>query len=251
MLSVLGRTRSVLGSGCGWFSLLISLLLWGNSVGLGFAQVTNLSPGQSINLSQLVGANGLSLQVGDKLFSDFGFGYIDTDADAGNDLQSSMILVSSLSNQVGFGLRFQLPLVAISNVVKDVALQFSVQVVNSDDLISDAHLAFTSSVLGVAAADISENIYANGFGIGHIASLSVDNPGNPAVFSDSKLFSGPQVKIWVQKDISVIAAGTGINDRALISIVDQTFSQIPEPSTFALSVGAVVALLFVVRRRLK
>jgi hypothetical protein len=195
-----------------------------------------------------LGAGALSLQVGDKLFSDFGFGYVDTDSDAGNDLQSSMVLVSPLYNPDGLGLRFQLPLVAFSNVFKDVALSFSVEVVNSGNLISDAHLGFTSSVLGVARADVSETIFTNGFGVGAIASLSVGNPGNPAVFSDSVVFSKPQAKIWVEKDISAFAAGSGINDFAGISIVNQTFSQIPEPSTLALSVVALTGLSLVTRR---
>ncbi len=248
MLTILGRARSVRKGWCGWVLVITSLLLSGNFVSSSYAQVTNLPNGGSISLSQLVGANGLSVRVGDKLFSNFGFGYIDTDLDTGDDLQPSMVVVSPLDSQDGFGLEFQLPLVAVSNVIKDVTLKFSVEVVNSINLISDAHLGFTSSVMGVATADISENISTNGFLVGSIASLSVDNPGDPPVFSDSVVFSEPQAKIWVQKDISAFAFGSGLNDRALISIIVQTFSQIPEPSTIVLSVAAVVTLFLVKRR---
>ncbi|HUI07542.1 MAG TPA: PEP-CTERM sorting domain-containing protein [Verrucomicrobiae bacterium] len=247
MLRVLGVARPVVAGWRGWVSAVItSLLLSGGFVSSGFAQITNLSLGDSIQLSQLT--NGLSLQVGDKLFSDFIFGYTDTDANAGNDLQSSMVLVSSLSNQIGFGLEFQLPLEAVSNETKDVKLEFSVQVLNSANLISDAHLSFVSSAIGLARADVSENIYTNGFGGDSIATLNVGNPGNSADFSPSAAFPVPQAKIWVEKDIITHAYGSGGDDSAHISIVDQTFSQVPEPSTLVLLVAGLIGLLLVTRR---
>ena len=223
-----------------------SLLLWGGAVSR--AQII-LNPGESTNLSYLVGVNGMSVQVGDKLFDDFDFGYTDDNLNPGDNLQPSMVLVSPLNSPFGIGLSFQLPLAAVSNEMKDVKLQFSVQVINSSNLISDAHLSFVGQAVGAAAVDIAENIFSNWFGVGYIATLSNSVPANPSTFSDSVFFSKPLVKVWVQKDISVLAAGSSINDRAIVSIVDETFSQIPEPSTVMLSVAGLIGLCLVKRRK--
>jgi hypothetical protein len=111
-------------------------------------------------------------------------------------------------------------------------------------------LAFTSSVSGHGIADISESVFTNGFGFGQIGSLDVQNPGNPnPITEDTAFLSVPQRKIWVEKDILVSANGMCNNNFALITIIDQSFSQVPEPSTIALSVIGFVACLFVKRRK--
>jgi hypothetical protein len=249
MLRVLGRAWPVTVGWRGWISTVITSLLVSSSLVLsGFADVTNLNPNESISLSQLT--SGLSLQVGDKLFSEFDFRFDGSPQNSGG-FPASSVLVSPLLNQFGLGISFQLPpLFAASNETKDVVLKFSVQVVGSDNLISDAHLAITSSATGSAFADVAESITTGGFGGTSIGSLDVANPTNSPLLA-STIFSTPQNQIWVEKDISVVAFGTGINDRAVISIVDQTFSQVPEPSTIALMVTGVVLLRFVNRRRLR
>ena len=242
MLRVLGVARPVAAGRRRWVSAVITwLLLSGGFVNSGFAQVTNLSLGQSINLSQLT--SGLSLQVGDKLFSDFAFGSVS------NNFQPSMVAVSALSNQIGFGISFQLNnFLAVGNATNDIALKFSVKVLDPDNLISDAHLTFTGDAWGAAFADIAETVYTNGFGGDSIASLSVTTSGNPADQSASSIFAVPQTKIWVQKDVSVVAFGSEAGDHAGISIIDQTFSEVPEPSTLVLLVAGLIALLLVTRR---
>lgn len=214
-----------------------------------WAVVTNLTNGGSINFSSLVGPCALSVQIGDKLFSDFSFQYTDTDENQDNDLGPSALVLSSLANQVGFGPSVQLPLIATGGTTKDIVLRYSATVLDPNNLISDVHLDFTSSVSGAGVADVSENIFTNGFGAGLIAYLNVHNPGHPAVYEDVAFLSVPQHKIWVQKDILVAAIGTSRPDWSLISIVDQTLSQIPEPSTMVLSVIGLAACLFVKRRK--
>ena len=78
---------------------ILALPLLGIGAGRSQAQVTNLSGGGSINFSALTSGN-LSVQIGDKLFSNFGFSYVDTDGNPGDDLLASALVLSSLSNQV-------------------------------------------------------------------------------------------------------------------------------------------------------
>jgi hypothetical protein len=214
------------------------------------AVTTNLTSGGTVNFSSLVGSNALSVQVGDKLFSDFSFQYTDTDMNNGNDLKPSSLVLSALANQVGFGISLQLPLIATGSTIKDIVLKFSATSLDLNEPISDVHLGFTSDVSGQGIATVAENIFTNGFGAGLIATLKVKNPGTPAVFEDSAFFAIPQHEIWIQKDILVDGNGfCPTTDWAHISIIDQTISQIPEPSTIALSVIGLAMCLFARRRR--
>ena len=214
------------------------------------AVVTNLTNGGSISFSSLVGSNAISVQVGDKLFSDFSFGYTQIPISIGPALTPSSVSLAPLINGDGFGFSLQLPLIATDNEIKDIKLDFSVTVLDPNQLISDVHLAFTSSVSGHGIASITESVFTNGFGAGQIASLDVKNPGNPnPITEDTAFLSVPQQKIWIEKDIIVDANGTCNNSWSLVSIVDQTFSQIPEPSTIALSLFGLVACFFAKRRK--
>jgi hypothetical protein len=56
-------------------------------------------------------------------------------------------------------------------------------------------------------------------------------------------------KLWVQKDI-IATGGGAANGFASISIIDQTFSQVPEPSTVML-VGLGLLGLVAMRRKHK
>jgi hypothetical protein len=224
------------------------------------AQVTNLSSGGSVNFSNLVGATGwtgLSVMIGDKLFGNFGFQFVDQDMNAGDQLVPADLVLSALSNQVGFGVSIQLPLASQGPVLKDLKLQFTAQVTNSNDLISDLHLDFTGSATGYGVAQVSESVFTNGFGTGLLTSLALSQTSagyNPSSGQTNVTFVPFQSKIWIQKDIFVdgnlsdTPDGNQPFDLASITIIDQTFSQIPEPGTMAL-LGAGMAGLLIVRRR--
>jgi hypothetical protein len=221
------------------------------------AQVTNLSDGGSVNFSNLVGTNGLSVMIGDKLFANFGFQYTDTSGNMGDYLNASDLVLSALSNQVGFGVSIQVPLVSVGPVIKDLTLMFSAQVTNSNNLISDLHLDFTGSASGNGIAAVDESVYTNGFGTGNLANLSLTLTSAgyvPLSGQTNVTFIPPESKIWIDKDVFVsgnpddLPDGNPPSDFASISIIDQTFSQIPEPSTMAL-LGVGMAGLLIVRRR--
>lgn len=226
------------------------------------AQVTNLSGGASVNFSNLVSNSqwtGLSVMIGDKLFGNFGFQYLDTDGNVGDDLIPADLVLSALSNQVGFGVSIQLPLVAQGPVIKDLVLQFTTQVTNSDNLISDVHLDFTGFASGLGQANVSESIFTNGFGTGLIASLGLNLSAagyTPNAGQTNTVLIPPQSEIWIEKDVFVSGNPDDVNDGnpptdlASISIINQTFSQIPEPGTMALvSMGMAAGLLLMRRRK--
>lgn len=237
-------------------SLFLAILL-GIVATSSWAQVTNLSAGGTINYSSLVGPSGLSVQIGDKLFSDFGFSFVDTDGIPGDDISASAVVLASLSNQVGFGVSIQLPLNATGINIADITLQFTTTVLDPNKKISDVHLDFQGTATGNGIAQVSETISTNGFGIGSIANLDLTKNASgfiPTNGEASVILSTPQTKIWVQKDIFVsgnpnAVPGIPETDFASISAVDQMFSQIPEPSTVALFLVGMVPLLFVRRRR--
>jgi hypothetical protein len=213
-------------------------------------QVTNLTNGGSISLSNLV-TSALYVQVGDKLFGNFGFQYIDTTGNTNDYLTPSDLVLSALTSDVGFGISIQAPLVAQGPVIKDLSLQFSVQVVNSPDMISGVQLQVVGGASGLGVATVSETV-STGLGAGAIANLFVN--ADSATPEDDVTLSTPQCMIWIMKDVIVSGDPDGYpetnpsQDIATISIIEQTFAQVPEPSTMALW-GVGMAGLLVVRRR--
>jgi len=210
--------------------------------------ITNLNPGESVNLATVLSETGKAVQIGDKLFDDFFFSYVDTDLDSTDELIASNVVLTALSNDIGFGLSFQTPLLAAGNVTKDIVLKYSVQVLNPTNLISDAHLSFTATTLGLGTADIGEDIYTNGFGADNIGHMEVHLPPS-GLSSTNTVFASPQVKIFVEKDVTVAGNGADpTNNRASVTIINQTFSQIPEPPAVAL-VGLGLSGFLLLRRR--
>jgi len=203
------------------------------------AVTTNLNAGDSINLATLID-NSLSVQIGDKVFGDFSFSYNDFGA-PDTDLASSNINVKALDNDIGFGLEFQEPLIAINTKTKDVKFQYTAMVAtNYSNLISDIHLSITGSSGGAGTGTVGEDVFNDNFGgtlVGH-----VDNALGGTLSSATNV-APPVVKLWVQKDVNVSGNSGGPTSFATITIIDQTFSQIPEPSTlFLVGVGLLGAV---------
>jgi hypothetical protein len=206
--------------------------------------ITNLAPGQAINLATVIN-NGLQIQIGDKLFADFSFSYSDLTLGGSGDipLVSSNVNLTALSNIIGYGLEFTQPLSAIGQKTKDVALRYSATVTDPNFLISDVHLAITGAAGNGGLGSVGESVFVGGFGANQVGTLQATLPHSSNDVTTA-LIVPPVTQLYVEKDV-LVTGGSAANGFATVTIIDQTFSQIPEPST-ALLVGlgllAVVAL---------
>jgi len=213
------------------------------------AAVTNLNPGESINLATII-SQGLSVQIADKLFADFQLSYSDNNGNLFDDVKAQQINLTALSNSIGFGIRISNAWKASGTTIEDTIFAYSVLVTDSNFAISDAHMTY-NGVSGLGAfSSVTEQFFTGGFGVGSVGLIEVHNDGGTDVKrEDSILFDSTFSQLWVEKNIHLEGPGDGYNGGfATISIIDQTFSQVPEPTTAMLTLGSIGALLMMRKR---
>ena len=203
--------------------------------------VTNLAPGQSVDLGSYLDPSGKAILIGDKLFDDF---FYSAGGTTTNLLPAGAITLSALSNSVGFGLSFGAPFNTTNNVLKDFIIKYSVTVTNAPFLISDIHMTYNGTIISGGYNSVTETAFdAAGFGVNVLGQIDVHNP--PPQLQASLVFAQAQAKIFVEKDI--LLGGSNPGDSSSISIINQTFSQIPEPSSIMLAITGLAGL-WLVRR---
>ena len=187
--------------------------------------------GSGISLTNLT--NGQDIIVGDKEFTNFSI--------SGDFLASQVSVIPILENG-NFGIRFSGPFVSGANPM-DMILGYKVSVTNSPDLISAANLLFNGTVVGAALAEVVEQVFTNNNEFA--GQLFVFASATTNKLFDSLAIQPPQSFLTVSKDVIVEATLPAF---ATISTIDQSFTQVPEPSTVALVVAAFTGLA-VLRRR--
>ena len=212
--------------------------------------------GNATTMTDLLG--GDSIQVGDKLFSDWRSDVIFDDA--GN-LDMDLIEVVGLdADPMNPGIRFQTVAGAASQFFVengnwlDVEFTFKVSVQDPANLIDGVSLGFAGTITGTGDGDfdsvaIGDDIVAAG------------GPFDPFVewvpelgivtFSDSATFAAVS-EIWVTKDIALISdAFNGNGGTVDVEWIDQYFHQtaVPEPSTMLLLGVGLLGLCGAARKK--
>lgn len=200
------------------------------------AQVTtNLTGGASVPLDFLTTGN--EAQVGDKLFNAFTF---IKSGDFPVNFGADDINVIGIQDGSGnFGIRFQGGISPNLGGSGDIFLTYTVLVLAPNTFISDLHLAYTGGVVSA----VIEQAFADG-NPNPVAHLEVSNPS--PVFDAQANVTPPQVQLHIEKDIFVRSL---TEEPATIFYIDQTFSQVPEPSTITLLLAGLLGILTLARRR--
>jgi hypothetical protein len=200
------------------------------------AKAQMLILGPSINMTNLV--NGQDLIVGDKEFSGFSI--------SGN-YQADQVNVTPIQENGNFGIRFTGAFVS-GGQPEDMSLVYQVSVTNSMNLISAANLDFNGAVtFGTGLAQVVEQVFTNNDQLAGQMQVFISATTNQvSQLSASLPISPPQPFLTLSKDVLLYAELPAF---ASISDIDQTFTQVPEPSTIVLAAAGLSALFLVRRRR--
>jgi len=196
------------------------------------SQAQTLILGPTVSLASLT--NGQNLLVGDKNFTDFSLS---------GDFNANQVNVTPISENGDFGIRFSGALVSGANPM-DLILGYQVSVTNSPNLISAANLLFNGTVTGTGLAEVVEQVFTNNNQFAGQMFVFASTTTNK--LSDTLAITPPQPFLTLSKDVLLVAS---LPSFASISTIDQSFTQVPEPSALALVAAGFTGLAFLRRRR--
>jgi hypothetical protein len=219
---------------CGWRHLANIIAAVALAVACAPGTQAQTLVGSPISLATLTNS-GSDLIIGDKEFSNFGIsGY-----------QASNITVQGIIEYGSdYGIQFQGGF-SSSNGSMDVILSYQVEVTNSANLISAANLDFNGFEFGPnGVAEVTEAVYTN---MSYLyGDMSVYASPGSNVLSATMAINPPQPELDLNKDVFTYAIDLSY---ASISTINQSYEQVPEPSTIALAAAGLTGLLLFRRRR--
>ncbi len=188
--------------------------------------------GPTVSLASLT--NGQTVIVGDKAFTDFSIS---------GDFQANQVNVTPITENGDFGIRFSGGFTS-GGTPMGMTLGYQVSVTNSLNLISAANLLFNGVVVaGAGTAQVTEQIFTNNTFYGQ---MSVFATQTSTVSSASLAIVPPQSLLTINKNVSLTATVPAFSS---ISTIDQTFTQVPEPSAMVLVAAGFGGLALLRRRR--
>jgi len=202
----------------------------------------------SVSLAELQADPDACIVVGDKIFSGFSYSAI------GDMPPPEDVLVLGFRDlDDNWGISFHAAFIDLpGGGASDALIRFMVEVdpdfAGVGFRISDAHLFVNAGLGDESFVGVDETFLEKpNEGLSAFATTLGPLPGTTQL-SDSVIFATPVVKLTVSKDITLIAANTG-NVPARATIIDQSFSQIPEPTTLLLAGMSGMAVVAASRRR--
>lgn len=201
-----------------------------------------------------LGPGGGTLTIGDKTFSDFIWSP-SPGAPAANQINVTTEKFGDM--EYGFELQGPMSVAGINSI--DMGLTYTVTVRPGGDQIIDLYNSVVAGVsLGDGSVDVTENVHSGGFAgtiVGH-ASVGMSVIGGvvtyhpqspPPQLGDIATFA-PQQVITVQKDIFLQGLSAGSDVSA--TVIEQGFSEVPEPGTYAAVFGLGLVGFSILRKRL-
>jgi len=191
--------------------------------------------GPTVSFASLTNVGG-DVLVGDKDFSNFSI--------SGN-FSAGQVNVTSITENGNFGLRFSGSLISAGSP-ETLSIGYEVSVTNSPMLISAANLLFNGQVAGGSSgqAQVTEQVFTNGNQLA--GQLFVFANATNSVLSASLPITPPQTFLNLSNNVFLTAQLPAF---ASISTIDQTYTQVPEPSALVLVATGFTGLAFLRRRR--
>ncbi len=220
----------------------LALLLVLGATGTAFAGscVTN-------TYDNYVGPPSISCTITDKTFSNFFY------STSGSDhLPPNEITVTPVTTPYDPGLLFAAPWSVSSLHTQDSLLGFTVQVTSGSALITDLSLLiFGAGVTGTAMVSVVEtyclgDTFSDMCKNGTTGTLMTYINGSSSKLSDQVYFKGVS-EVDVMKDIMLKG---GDNGSAVLSGVENQFSEIPEPASLAILGSGLIGMGGLLRKRL-
>ena len=198
---------------------------------------------ETISLADLIDNNG-SIKVGDKLFDQFT--YI-----ANGDMPvASTVSISDFTDPFGnFGIvingAFMDHFYTPDDTGSDATITYRVTALDPNKWISDAHIWGNPDAVGNAATNVKETFLFDEPNCSMV--IQSVSPGHQYDSNvDSVVFENLHKSMWVQKDIMAHVLSEG--SLASVSIIYQSFSQVPEPTCAVFLLSGLALLCCRVRR---
>jgi hypothetical protein len=191
--------------------------------------------------------SGATLQQGDKIFGNF------TWDGTGGPGSAAGINVTGIGTGIGtdlYGIQFGGGLSQVGTGISDWQLSYSVTIAPGyGNLISDIHQYANFGGTPGSYVNITEDVLdapgGNNVATSHLGQginyAYIDQTDPPAELNDTLVLGTPLQQVWIEKDIQLRAFSP--SDDVSMSILQQRFSQVPEPTTtgfFLLGLGALV-----------